>query len=66
MSTIPLFTHTSLPGLTEPAYDDGLQHPHHWAIGHANAGRHNPIVARPAAVPTPSSVIHDDLHYAAA
>lgn len=47
-------------------HDDGLAHHHHWARDRmaGDQGLH-PVVADAARVPTPSSALHDDIHYAA-
>ena len=45
-------------------HDDGLCHDHHWARDMAAERRAYPRVADAALVSTPSSAMHDDVHYA--
>ena len=48
--------------------DDGLTHNHHWAMSRPDQDMartaNGPVVTDASAVPTPSSVRHDDVHYA--
>ena len=45
-------------------HDDGLCHDHHWARDVAAERRSFPRVADAARIATPSSTLHDDIHYA--
>ena len=45
-------------------HDAGLEHPHDWAREWGAHRRNGPTVADAASVPTPSSAVHDDAHYA--
>ncbi|MDT7952664.1 MAG: hypothetical protein RQ966_14270 [Acetobacteraceae bacterium] len=45
-------------------HDDGLCHDHHWARDAAAARQAFPRVADVSCVGTPSSTVHDDIHYA--
>ncbi|UPG72754.1 hypothetical protein MVG78_00690 [Roseomonas gilardii subsp. gilardii] len=51
----------------ESGYDDGLVHNHDWANERRENGpvgmRPERLVADTSSVPTPSSAVHDDLHY---
>ena len=51
----------------ENTYDDGLVHNHDWANDRREEGpvglRPGRLVADAASVRTPSSAVHDDLHY---
>ena len=53
-------------GTPDASYDDGLAHCHDWARDAACAGKSHPIVADAGCIATPSSVLHDDAHYATA
>lgn len=44
-------------------HDEGIEHSHNWARGAIGLRRHGPLVADPAAIPTPSSAVHDDALY---
>ena len=55
--------------LIDHLYDDGLEHNHHWAResrpgDDLSERRCGPTVPHAASVPTPSSALHDDAHYA--
>lgn len=54
----------SMPGAA-CEHDDGLCHDHHWARESTVERRLYPRVADAAGISTPSSVMHDDVHYAA-
>jgi hypothetical protein len=49
--------------LDDLSHDHGLEHPHHWARESSVGGRMGPVAANTAAWPTPSSTVHDDVHY---
>jgi len=46
-------------------YDEGLAHCHEWARERMAGPARHPIVADAGRIATPSSVLHDDAHYAA-
>jgi len=47
------------------AFDDGLEHHHHWARERAADGQPGPVTANAASARTPSTALHDDAHYSA-
>ena len=49
--------------MTDRDFDEGITHNHEWATSAAEAVERSshPRVADAATVPTPSSVLHDDL-----
>ncbi len=53
--------------MTGDGFDDGLQHHHHWARDSRASARsdQHPMVPDAAAIPTPSTAVHDDCHHAA-
>ncbi|MBV8915124.1 MAG: hypothetical protein JOZ05_19045 [Acetobacteraceae bacterium] len=51
-------------GPIDPSYDDGLAHSHNWARERMADQGMVLLVADAASVATPSSVLHDDAHYA--
>ena len=59
-----MLTTSAMVAFVTPGHDDGLCHEHRWARDAAAARRAYPLVANPAAVRTPSSTMHDDIHYA--
>jgi hypothetical protein len=59
----------SVPTLAEIGHDDGLVHNHGWANARQDSARTAPrqpciTVADAGSVRTPSSALHDDIHYA--
>ena len=50
--------------MTDHDFDEGTTHNHDWAAANTSCAAEralHPLVADAAAVPTPSSVLHDDL-----
>ena len=45
------------------SHDEGIDHSHNWARTSIGGRRHGLLVADPAAIPTPSSALHDDALY---
>lgn len=63
-SSTEMLSTSVMVAFVTPDHDDGLCHDHHWARDPA-ADRHAyPRVANPALISTPSSAMHDDIHYA--
>ncbi len=63
-SSADMLTTTAMVAFVTPEHDDGLCHDHHWARDLAAERRAYPRVADAARVTTPSSTMHDDIHYA--
>ena len=63
-SSTDMLSTSAMVAFVTPGHDDGLCHDHHWARDLAAERRAYPRVASPALMSTPSSTMHDDIHYA--
>ena len=63
-SSVDMLTTSAMAAFVTQHHDDGLCHDHHWARDPAAERRAYPRVAQPALLSTPSSTLHDDIHYA--
>ncbi|MDP9097305.1 MAG: hypothetical protein M3N26_12260 [Pseudomonadota bacterium] len=63
-SSAEILSTSAAVALMTSGHDEGLCHDHHWARDEAAERRSYPRVAHPASISTPSSAVHDDIHYA--
>lgn len=63
-SSTDMLSTSAMVAFVTPDHDQGLCHHHHWARDLPAERRAYPRVADPALTSTPSSAMHDDIHYA--
>jgi hypothetical protein len=63
LATASINTTVAVWALDDLSHDHGLEHAHHWAR-EGSAGRLvGPVASDTSSWPTPSSTVHDDVHY---